>query len=135
MASIVRGIWVLALAVSLTGCAASPTASAPEPSMHDEPPVANVRGRDIKVVKDHGVNSESGHPAPEVLPREPQDLIVEDCDGMPSIPVDDTLSDPERGLWVLSWWDPGTDSNRSLTVLTRSPSCSRHDAVIREMPS
>ena len=104
---------------------ASPTAS-PSPSWTPEPlPTPNIRGSQIRLLRDQGKE----HPSPEVLPRSPKNFIVGDCSGLKLFNTDNSVLDRERGVLMIDWWDPGIDDNRLLTILINTPTCRRHDQV------
>jgi hypothetical protein len=44
--------------------------------------------------------------------------------------VPDTFNNPDSGIVVLNWSEP-PDRQRSLTIVTRSPSCASHEGVKR----
>ena len=131
-----RRSWIaprVLIALLLGACAgAGPIGDAGTPTPTEQPPRANVRGRDVRLVKDHGIDSEVGHPAPEVAPRSPLDLVVDDCEGLKLFFVDDALIDSESHLVILDWWDPGVEANRTLTIMTDSPFCAAHPDMRRQ---
>lgn len=79
----------------------------------------------MRLVADHGVD----HPAPEVLPRSPLHLVVHDCEGLEVFNVDD-MAHAEFTV-ALHWWDPGVEENRTLTIVTDTPSCRAHPGIAR----
>lgn len=100
-----------------------PTVSAtPSPPSPEERPTPNVRASSIRVLR----SEEGDHPAPEVLPRWPLDLVVGECEGLIIPPNDDSALDEERKILIVYWWDPGVRAGRSLTILYETPSCSEH---------
>jgi hypothetical protein len=112
------------LLVLLTGLAAcSRTSDDAIPHARLRP---NVRGADIRVLADSGEHE----PAPIVAPAAPLHLVIDDCRGFVLFRVPDTFSNPDSRLLVLNWSEP-PDRQRSLTILTSTPSCASHEGVKR----
>jgi len=85
-------------------------------------PRANVLGRDVRLIAYH--NGEMAPEAvPEVAPREPNDLVVDDCRGLELFDTPQEVLDSEGLTIVLYWLEPGGKRDRSLTILGSTPSC------------
>lgn len=101
----------------------------PMPVVVPEPaPAVNYRGP-ITVAK----NPAGDHPAPTVLPREPLNIVTDDCTDLEIPPNDDEAFDGGDRLLTVSWWDPGVNANRTLGILVDSETCRRHPGVRRAL--
>jgi hypothetical protein len=85
----------------------------------------NIRASEIRVVADRG----DIEPAPEIQPAKPTHLVIDDCRGLVFFAVPDSGVDQQRGVIVLNW-NEGT-TNRSLTILFKSPTCESNEVVKR----
>jgi hypothetical protein len=83
-----------------------------------------VRGVDIKLVSDAG----GIEPHPIVLPPEPLDLVLDDCEGLALFSGGDNVADRDSRVLVMYWLEEG-ERSRSLTILANSPSCRAHEKV------
>ena len=116
-----RTVLLLLLISALARCSRTSDDAIPQAGLRP-----NVRGADIRVVADSGEHE----PAPIVVPAAPLHLVIDDCRDFVLFHVPDTFSNPDSGLLVLNWQEP-PDRQRSLTILTRNPSCAAHEGVKR----
>lgn len=115
---------VPAALISFRGDDAAPRLPAVETTSPLDRPAVNYRGP-IRLIKEHGED----HPAPEVFPRAPLEIVTDDCSDMRLFDVDNSAPDFENKMVTLYWSDPGVNSNRSLTILMDSPSCKNHSGA------
>lgn len=91
-------------------------------------PSPNIRGSEIRLVRYERSDVEA---APIVSPSKPPDLVMDNCRGFRLFNSASSSYDAERGILTLDWTE-GT-RNRSLTIYTKSKSCSSSPDIQREL--
>lgn len=94
----------------------------PSPGLGSPRPQANILGKDIRLIAYHN-GPEAAEASPEIAPRKPIDLVINDCRGFKVFNTATTSFDSETSIAVLEWFDPGMRQDRTLTILGSSPSC------------